>query len=62
MGLALGRCERSTLRAGAAGVLGFLPGESGLAVVSLSGLASHYDGIEVVWGPTDVVASWVSPT
>ncbi|MDQ3403714.1 MAG: AAA family ATPase [Actinomycetota bacterium] len=54
--------DMATLRAGATRVPGFLPGETSLAVVSLSGLASHYDGIELVWGPTDVVASWVSPT
>ncbi|MHA6618460.1 AAA family ATPase [Pseudonocardia sp. DLS-67] len=51
--------DLGTLRHGATQVPGFDP-ESGLVVVSLSGVV----GVDaaLVWGPSDVVSAWSSPT
>jgi uncharacterized protein len=41
-------------------VPGFVPGSSGLAVVSLSGTARGLDtrAVDLVWGPDDVLGAW----
>jgi AAA+ ATPase superfamily predicted ATPase len=53
--------DLAALQQGAPQVPGFLPGTTGLAVVSLSGVADGLDttGIGLVWGPEHVVAAWV---
>lgn len=50
------------LRRGATQVPGFEPGKTGLVVVSRSGTAPGLDraGIDLVWGPEDVVGAWRS--
>jgi hypothetical protein len=49
--------DLAALRQGAIQVPGFGP-ESGLAVVSLSGVAGV--DADLVWGPSDIVSSWAS--
>jgi len=46
------------LRRGAAQVPGFVPGETGLCVVSLSGMRGESGRVDVVWCPEDIVAAW----
>lgn len=50
----------AALQRGAMQVPGFDPGRTGLAVVSLSGLAKGvaHDGVELVWSCEDVLAAW----
>ncbi|MCZ4507574.1 ATP-binding protein [Streptomyces sp. ActVer] len=56
--------DLTALRTGAAQVPGFTPGSTGLAVVSLSGATGPVDGsgtgggVELVWGPRDVISAW----
>jgi len=54
------RHDLAALAAGAAGIPGYVPGETGLAFVSLSGRSSDVGVAEVDldWGPADVVAAW----
>lgn len=54
------RGDLHALRRAAAEVPGYVENETGLAVVSLSGVADGLDLGEddVVWGPTDIVAAW----
>ncbi|MGH3586752.1 MAG: AAA family ATPase [Pseudonocardia sp.] len=56
---AFDRRDLATLRHGAAQVPGF-SSETGLAVVSLSGITGVDAALQ--WGPSDVVSAWSSPT
>lgn len=52
--------DRVALEAAAPVVPGFIPGESGLVIVSQSGIAPTVDRrrIDLAWGPEDVIAAW----
>ncbi len=52
--------DLSELTRGAAQVPGFSPGDTGLAVVSLSGVHPDQDAgaLDLVWGADDVVSAW----
>ena len=39
-------------------VPGFVPGATGLIAVSLSGFGPETDGLDLRWGPDDVVNAW----
>lgn len=54
--------DLATLHAGAVQIPGFTPGITGLAVVSLSGIATTpgFDQVKLIWSPEDVVAAWTS--
>lgn len=43
---------------GAAEIPGYTPGSTGLAAVTLSGVASGVDELDLVWGPGDIVSAW----
>lgn len=60
LGSRFDRHDLAELMSAAAQVPGFVPGHSGLAVVSLSGVASGLDKgtVGLVWGPDDVIAAW----
>jgi hypothetical protein len=46
----------TAMRDAAARVPGFMPGRTGLAVVSLSGFTC--DSVDLAWGPPDLIAAW----
>lgn len=46
------------MRTGAEQVPGFMPGQSGIVVVSRSGIAPETGPVDLVWGPADVLAAW----
>jgi AAA+ ATPase superfamily predicted ATPase len=52
--------DLTALRTSAPQVPGFIPGTTGLAVVSLSGTTEPLtgDGVQLVWGPRDVLRAW----
>jgi hypothetical protein len=53
--------DLAALRQGAAQVPGFVPGETGFVVVSLSGFSPEVDNdraIDLLWRSEDVVAAW----
>jgi hypothetical protein len=50
--------DLAALRRAATEVPGFEAGARGLVVVSLSGLSSDLDRVDVGWGPEDVVGAW----
>lgn len=52
--------DLAALARGAVGVPGFIPGRTGLAIVSLSGTAAglDLDAVDLVWGPSDIVSAW----
>lgn len=52
--------DLADLRVAAAKVPGYVPGETGLAVVSRAGVADGLDlgDVDLVWGPEDVMAAW----
>jgi hypothetical protein len=60
LGSPFDRHDLAALVLGAAAVPGYVPGGTGLAVVSLSGLAPRLDSDEVQlhWGPAEVIAAW----
>ncbi|WP_460392462.1 DUF234 domain-containing protein [Actinophytocola sediminis] len=49
----LGALQRAATR-----IPGFQPGQSGLAVVSLSGINDDHDQLGLRWGPQEVLNSW----
>ncbi|MEV0392664.1 AAA family ATPase [Polymorphospora rubra] len=52
------RHNLAVLRQGAAQVPGFDPETTGLVVVSRSGAELPADAVDLVWGPTDLLAVW----
>jgi uncharacterized protein len=52
--------DLATLRAGAAQIRGFTPAETGLLVVSLSGVDNipDRDLVTLVWSPNDILTAW----
>jgi uncharacterized protein len=60
LGTAFDQHDLAQLRQSAVLVPGFIPGETGLAVVSLSGISPGLDReqIELRWGPEDVISAW----
>ncbi|WP_051713255.1 DUF234 domain-containing protein [Spirillospora albida] len=48
--------DMAALREAAGAVPGFVPGESGLVAASLGGVTA--DGLDLAWGPGDVVGAW----
>ncbi|PAZ14145.1 hypothetical protein CLM62_22265 [Streptomyces sp. SA15] len=52
--------DLTALRTSAPHVPGFIPGTTGLAGVSLSGTTEplNDDGVQLVWGPQDVLRAW----
>lgn len=54
------RHDLNELLAGVQHLPGYEPGQTGLAIVSLSGTAPDLDGagVELTWGPSEVVSAW----
>ncbi len=62
LGTPFDRHDLAELVRAAAAIPGFLPGQSGLAAVSLSGVAPEIQSgeLQLTWGPADVVAAWAT--
>ncbi len=62
LGTPFDRHDLAELARGASAVPGFRPSETGLAAVSLSGMAADIEPgeVQLVWGPTDVVGAWAA--
>jgi hypothetical protein len=60
LGTRFDRHDLTVLARGVTAVPGYLPGEVGLVVVSLSGLDPDLDTglVRLAWGPADVVSAW----
>ncbi|HEV2373637.1 MAG TPA: ATP-binding protein, partial [Streptosporangiaceae bacterium] len=52
--------DLAELHAAAPQVPGFSPGESGLVIVTRSGMGTRVDQrrVDLIWGPSDVIAAW----
>ncbi|NBM15036.1 ATP-binding protein [Streptomyces sp. GC420] len=58
LGTAFDQHDLAALHRGAVQVPGFVPGTTGLAVVSLSGSSLPPGAAGLEWGPEDVIAAW----